>query len=197
MDILKEVGNTAAAHGSTALSEMLGRKIELNVPSVTMASPEEIIKKANIQGITMAFQTKILEGLAGESLYILLEEKSAYKLVDICYKLDEGLKKGSLYTEMSMSLMREIANVVTAAYMGALGYFLKKLLIPSLPLLINAPFDEIVKMVVHSHEKNQVLLIESTFKEPKEKLQGTFWLILTHGAVNEIQKACKEMLNNI
>ena len=58
-------------------------------------------------------------------------------------------------------------------------------------------FDEIVKMVVPSHEKNQVLLIESTFKEPKEKLQGTFWLILTHGAVNEIQKACKEMLNNI
>ena len=91
MDILKEVGNTAAAHGSTALSEMLGRKIELSVPSVTIASATEIAQKSGIRGITMALQTKILEGLVGESLYILLDEKSAYKLVDICYKMDDGL----------------------------------------------------------------------------------------------------------
>lgn len=198
MDILREVGSTAAAHGSTALSEMLGRKISLSVPSVKIIPSQEITKTLNIEGIAITIQTKILEGLKGESLYIVLEEKNAYKLVDICYRMEESLKKVSLFTEMAMSVLKEIGNVVSAAYIGALAYFLKKLIIPSLPLLINAPFQEVAKSIAQAYSnKEGVLVVESTFEETKEKIKGNFWLILTPGAAEEIKESCKKILENI
>lgn len=198
MDILKEVGGTAAAHGSTALSEMLCRKISLSVPDAKIIPVDRLSQVLAIDGPTITLQTKILEGLKGESLFIVFDEKSAYRLVDICYKTDEPMKKGSIYTEMSMSLMKEIGNVVTAAYMGAIGYFLKKLIIPSLPVLINASFEEIIRLAAPIYDnKGSVLLVESVFEEPKAHITGNFWLILTPGAADEIMASCKKLLHNI
>lgn len=196
MDILKEVGSIAAAHGSTALSEMLGRKINLSVPTLSITTSAEIEGKLTSNGAsTIVLQTNILTGLKKESLYVIMDEKNAYRLVDICCKSDE--LKGSAFTEMAMSLIKEIGNVVISAYIGALGHFLKKVIIPSLPIMINAPFQEIVRLISSSSEKGSLMLIESTFEEPKSAIKGQIWLILTSVTVEEIKVTCKKTLEDL
>ncbi|HDN86027.1 MAG TPA: hypothetical protein ENG49_02255 [Candidatus Omnitrophica bacterium] len=196
MDILKEVGNTAAAHGSIALSEILGKKIKLYLPVAEIIPCKNIEKPIPQEGMSMTLQTQLLSGLEGKIVFVL-EERQAYKLIDICYT-GEGVKKTGVFTEMGMSLIKEVGNVVIASYISALGFFLKKLIVPSLPMLINAPFQEIIKLVVAGYgEQDYILVVESVFEESESKIRGTFWLLLTPDSVKEIKEACKKLLEQV
>lgn len=84
MDILREVGSIAAAHGSTALSEILSTKITLNLPSVDIIPAEMIIDKFIADKIIISIYSQILSGIKGNVLF-LLDEASTFKLVNICY----------------------------------------------------------------------------------------------------------------
>jgi len=196
MDILKEVGNTAAAHGSIALSEILGKKIKLHLPIVDIIPCKNIEKPIPQEGMSMTLQTQLLSGLEGKIVFIL-EEKQAYKLIDICHT-GKGVKKTGVFTEMGMSLIKEVGNIVIASYISALGFFLKKLIIPSLPILINAPLQEIIKLVVAGYgEEDYILVVESVFEESENKIRGNFWLLLTPNSAKEIKEACKKLLEKI
>jgi len=197
MDILKEVGSTASAQGSTALSEILGRRIDLAVPVLDIISPNDLKQRIATEKPIIVMQTQILSGLAGQKLFVILEEKSAYRLVDIFYKLNDDIKKGSLFTEMSMSLIKEIGNIIIFAYVGAIAYFLKRVIVPSLPVLINAPLSEVMRLLSPDYGEEGVMLIQSVFEEPKENITGNFWLVLTAGAAEEIKDACKKILNEL
>ncbi len=197
MDILKEVGTTAAAYGSTALSEILGKKITLSAPSINMISPLNIEQKLSFEGIVVSLQSQILSGIEGRIIF-LLGERDVYKLIDLYYKPKEAIRKGSIFTEMGVSLIKEIGGVIISAYVSALGHFLKRLIIPSLPVLINAPLQDIIRIITTTYTQEEyVMLIESIFEEDKEGIKGNFWLALTPQAVEDIQNTCQKILKNL
>ncbi len=197
MDILKEVGTTAAAHGSIALSGILGRKITLHLPSLDILPYNQISKIVHIEGMVLIMQTQILSGLTGKIIF-LLEEQSAFKLVDICYKFKDELKRGGLFTEIGMSVIKEIGNIIISSYISSLSFFIRKLIIPSFPILINAPFTEVMNMLALGYDKEKyILVVEAIFEEEKSKIKGNFWLVLTPQAAEEIKKACKKILESI
>ena len=197
MDILKEVGTTAAAHGSIALSEILGRKIALHLPSLNAFPQEKITKQMHIKGMVLTLQAQILSGLTGKVIF-LLEEKSAFKLVDMCYKSGGENKKIGLFTEIGMSVIKEVGNIIISSYISSLSFFIKKLIIPSFPMLINAPFADVINMLDLGYEKeNYILVVEAVFEEEKESIKGNFWLVLTPDAAEEIKKICRETLESI
>ncbi len=195
LDILKEVGSISAAHGSTALSEMIGRKIELNMPTINIIPSHGLTDALKIDGPIISLKTELLTGLSG-SIIFMVEEKCAYKFVDICYQ-SRGEEKPSSLTEMAMSIIKEIGNVVTSAYVNSLGYYLKRLIVPSLPVLINAPFSEIVKLVVNPEDGEDILIVESIFAEKQSMIQGNFWLLLSNEAATDIKSACKKYLEEL
>jgi len=197
MDILKEVGTTAAAHGSIALSEILGRKITLRLPSLDMLPGEQLSKTIHVEGMVLTMQAQILSGIEGKIVF-LLEEKSAFKLVDMCYKSKEEGKKVGLFTEMGMSVIKEVGNIIISSYISSLSFFIKKLIIPSFPILINAPFVEVMNMLTVGYEKERyILVVEALFEEEKASIKGNFWLVLTPEAAEEIKRACKKILESI
>ncbi len=198
MDILKEVGTTAAAHGSIALSEILGRKIILKLPSVSILPQKTAHDDIPIQGMVLTMQVQILSGLQGKIVF-MLEEQSAFKLIDMCYKTkNSDDKKTGLFTEMGMSVIKEIGNIIISSYINSLSFFIKKPIIPSFPILINAPFKEVISNLMPGYkDENYILVVEAVFEEEENKIKGNFWLILTPGAAEEIKKACKDMLKNI
>lgn len=196
MDILKEAGSMAAAHASTALSAMLQRQINLHLPSVDIISSEGIEQAISIKDSVIILQNQILAGLKGK-IIIILEEKSAYKLLDLFYKTKGELTGGTL-TEMGMSLIKEFISIIVSAYINTLGTLLKKVIIPSLPIIMNTPFTTIIKLLVWDYQKERyVLLIKATFEEPMENIQGNIWLILTPEAAEEIKSSCKKILEEL
>jgi len=196
MGILKEVGTTAAAHASSALSEILGKKIGLELPSIGILPREKITKDLNIEGMVMMLQTQILSGFDGRILFFL-EEKSAFRLIDSCCKATAGSEKPGLFTEMGMSVIKEIGNIIVASYISSLSFYTKKLIIPSFPILINAPFAEILNMLCTEYEReSHILVVDAILKEEQQQIKGTFWLVMTPETAEEIKKICKQMLDD-
>lgn len=196
MDILKEAGSMAAAHASTALSTMLQRQINLYLPSVEIISSEKIEQAISIKNSLIILQSQILEGLKGK-IIILIEEKNAYKLLDLFYKI-KGNWSGGALTEMGMSLIKEFVSIIISAYINTLGSLLKKVIVPSLPTIINTPFTTFIKLLIWDYQKERyILLNKATFEEPKESIQGNMWLILTPEAAEEIKNSCKKNLEEL
>lgn len=195
MDILREVGSIAAGQGSIALSEILGKKIELRMPVLDVLEKGKALKKLGENPVVVTIFSNILTGLEGKILF-LLDEKSAYKLADMCYRINPENKKCGIFTEMGVSLIKEVGNVVISSFVGALSMILKMLIIPSIPTLVNGPIQEILSMIIAS-EEDYVLFIETVFQEPQEKITGSFYLVMSPETVRFIQDSCKKLLESI
>ena len=197
MDILKEVGTISAGHASIALSEILGKKINLNMPELDIISGEEILTKIDTDQLVLSINCHILSGLKGDILFMLSEE-SSFKLIDICYKEDDLKIKTGVLTEMGMSVIKEIGNIVISSYVGALSILLKNVIIPSTPTLLSGTLKEILSFSITPYtSKEHVLFAKVIFEETKSKISGSFYLILNSEAIQKIQVACKETLKSL
>lgn len=193
MDILKEVSSIASAHGSRALSEMLKKKIKIDLPTLASVHPNQFLSKVNPEQLVISVQCRILSGSPG-SIVLIFEEKSAFQLIEMCSGSQEK-KRPKVYTEMGFSMLKEIGNVMVGSYAGALSIFLKTPIIPSIPTLINGPLKEIMYSVISPHEKKErILMIEANFEEVKKEIKGGLYLLLTPQAIKEIQGTCKKIL---
>jgi chemotaxis protein CheC len=139
----------------------------------------------------------ILSGIKGEIVFVL-EEKSAFKLVDLCYRVHPEDKKGSIFTEMGLSVIKEVGNVIISSYVGALSMILKTIVIPSIPTLVSGSIQQSLNMVTAPYSKEaSVLFAEAVFVEPNDRISGSFYLILTDEAMLYIKKACKKLLESL
>ncbi|MBU0503783.1 MAG: chemotaxis protein CheC [Candidatus Omnitrophota bacterium] len=197
MDILREVGSISAGKGSIALSEMLGKRINIKLPSLEILPGGTMINKLLLDRIVISVSCDILTGIKGNIIF-LMDEKSAFKLIDLCYNMGEEDKKSGQLTEMGLSLIKEVGNVVVSSYLGALGMMLKIIIIPSIPTMISGPIQQIMNMLFNPIDKNDyVLLIQAIFEEHEHKLNGSFYLALTPTSVKLIQEGCKKLLESL
>ncbi len=131
LDALREVANIGAGHAATALSQLTGRRIMIDVPSVrvdpledapdSMGAPEQVMA-----AVLMHF----LGDLTGRTL-LLFERDGALRLADLLLNRDPGETR--VFGEMEQSSIKETANILTGAYMNALSDFLGMMLLPSVP----------------------------------------------------------------
>lgn len=197
MDILREVGSIAAGHGSIALSEMMGRKLNLELPSLDMVPANSIIDKIPADQIVVSVACNILSGIKGEIVFVL-DEKSAFKLIDLCYRAHPDEKKGGLFTEMGLSLIKEVGNIIISSYVGALSMILKTVVIPSIPTLVSGSLQQVLSMVVSPYSNDcQILLVEAIFVEPQENIKGKFYLVLNSATIKIVQDSCKKTLDGL
>jgi chemotaxis protein CheC len=196
MDILREVGSICAAHGSIALSQILNKRVSLQLPSIDILSAEMVLNKINTGQVVISVSSRILSGLSG-NIVIALSEESAFKLIDVSYEDNEHKRSGVL-TEIGISLVKEIGAVIISSYLSALSMLLKMVIVPSIPTLVSGPLQEIVSMVIMPYSLEEyVLLIEATFDEPEQHIKGSFYLVVNHDAITSIQNGCKKLLESL
>jgi chemotaxis protein CheC len=198
LDILKEVGTTCVSHGSIALSEILGKRINIEMPSVKIIRNNAEIEVLGAEKKVTGVLSHLLSGLKGNVL-VLFDEKSSFQLVDITLIEPGESSRGGDLTEIGISVIKEVGHVIISSYINALGLILKRLIICSVPTLINGILRDIVNMATFSCEggDKSLLLIEAVFSEPTHKITGTFYLLLSPDAVRDIQKICKEYLSKL
>lgn len=197
LDILREVGSIAAAHGSLALSEILGRKIELSMPSLDTVFCTGVPPKIDVEKMGIAIISKLTVGLKGEAAF-LLDEKNAFKLISLSCNIREEDKKSGVLTEVGISSIKEIGSIVIGAYLSALSIMFKRVILSSPPTLISGMIDDIMNILfATSGTQDYVLLIEAVFEEPREGIKGGFYLVLTPKTASDIRKTCKKMLKEL
>ena len=179
LDTLKEVSNIGMGHAATALSQMIGQRVNLTVPNVTITEISQVPEHLGGAEKMMVGITLQILGDARGSIMLLFPEESAHRL--LCSLLGQQ-EKGLVMTEVSVSALKEVGNILASAYLSALGNLLNKTLIPSVPLLA---YDMAGAVVDHalidlSQSGDFAMMIETDFGgEPDQGLaiKGHFFLL--------------------
>lgn len=180
LDALRELANIGAGTASTALSEMLGRTIDLAVPDARVLPMAEAVDQV---GPPEQEITGIMLGVEGEmpaAVLMLLTPDNAEK---ICVML--GLAPES---ELAPSALAEIGNVVGTSYLNALAGMTGLALDPTPPATVTDFLGAIVETVltVRAASSDHTLLLDSSLVIEGEDCSIVFLLVPDHGGAGEL-----------
>lgn len=131
-DILREIGNIGAGNATTALAQLLGSKVDMGCPEVTLLDFDKIGEHLGGDEQIMAGVYLMVEGDITGSIMFLLKKESAQLLIS---KLMGTQIESDELSEMEQSALKEIGNIITASYLNALSTLTNLVIYPSVPAL--------------------------------------------------------------
>ncbi|MBP3965235.1 MULTISPECIES: chemotaxis protein CheC [Paenibacillus] len=176
LDVLKEVGNIGAGNAATALSRLLDKPVDMNVPTVSLIPFEQVADRVGgFEQVVIAVFLRV-EGDAPGNMFFLIEEHSAKKLLRNLLSIpvsEEG------YSEMEFSALAEIGNILAGSYLSSLADFTQLYMSPTVPAIAIDMAGAILSygLVQYGEMGDSALLIDTTFLEGREELAGHFFLI--------------------
>ena len=175
-DILKELGNIGAGNATTALAQMLGCKVDMKVPQVTLLDFQEVGAVMGGEEQIMAGVYLLVEGDITGSIMFLLKEDAAHDLVNKLMGVS-GPDSGE-FSEMELSALKEIGNIITGAYLNSLSMLTNMKIIPSVPDLSIDMAGAILSVpaIEFGALGDRILLIQTQFTDDK-LLDGFFILV--------------------
>lgn len=174
-DVLKELGNIGAGNATTALAQLINCRVDMNVPQVRLLSFPEVGELMGGEEQVMAGIYLKVEGDITGSIMFLLESGSARHLVS---KLMGMEMPGEEFSEMEMSALKEIGNIITGAYLNSLSTITNLKIYPSVPdlkldmagAILSVPAIEFATL------GDKILLIQTQFTDDIA-LDGYFILV--------------------
>jgi chemotaxis protein CheC len=176
LDVLKEVGNIGAGHAATALSRILNQPVDMSVPTVRLLPFEEIADSVGgSEQVVIAVFLRV-EGDAPGNMFFIIREDSAKRLLRnlLSIETEEGV-----YSDMELSALNEIGNILAGSYLSSLADFTKLSMVPTVPSLAIDMAGAILSygLLQFGQMGDAALLIETKFLEDREAVEGQFFLI--------------------
>lgn len=176
IDVMREIGNIGAGNAATALSKMISKRIDMDVPKVNILefkNVAELVGGPEVEVIGIYF--KVSGDIEG-SIMFLLGKKSAKLLTNLLMsKTDES----DILDEMDFSALQEVGNILSGSYLSSLSSLTGLKLITSVPSLAMDMAGAIlsVPVILFGQVGDKVMLIETDFIEGTNHVKGHFFLI--------------------
>jgi len=162
IDVLKEIGNIGAGNAATSLSQMLSKRIDMNVPEVSLLNYDDIIDSiGGAENVVVG----ILVGFGGEidGIILFLLKKEFVHLI-LNSLMGTELKSFEDISEMEMSALSEIGNIMVSSYVNSISSLTNMkidITVPSLNIdmsgalldAVTAEFSEAADKVIFIREK--------------------------------------------
>lgn len=177
LDVLREIGNIGAGNATTALSQLINRRIDMGVPKVNISEFKDLAEVLGgpenpIVGILLA-----VEGEINGMMMFALEQASAHHLINILMSRDIDCFEG--FTDMDLSALKEIGNIITGAYLTSLSALTGLNITASIPYMAIDMAGAILSVPAIEFGKvgDKALLIQTEFDEGETHVFGYFILI--------------------
>ncbi|MFN3383321.1 MAG: chemotaxis protein CheC [Archaeoglobaceae archaeon] len=168
MDALKELGNIGVAHAATSLSTMLGKVVDMSVPSVAIVKISEIhnyFKDELVSGVVTALED-VEDGRSG---YLYISFPNAEKVAKL------------LIDDLSLveSTIMEVGNILSSSFCNAIADMLGIMLIPSPPSFSYEMSIAIVEAIVAqiAEKGDYVIIFETELKEKDDAIDILITLV--------------------
>ncbi|MCQ2506910.1 MAG: chemotaxis protein CheC [Lachnospiraceae bacterium] len=188
-DVLREICNIGAGNATTALAKMLNVKVDMQVPKVDLVDFKNL---ADVVGGAETVDVGILlmlEGNVEGMMMFILEKDTAQKMV----RMLMGMPLDDLgeFSEMELSALQEVGNIITGAYLSALSDLTKMYINASIPYLAIDMVGAILSVPAIEFGKigDKALLIQTEFGEKDTNVNGYFILIPTPDSYDTIFKS--------
>ena len=176
-DVLKEIGNIGAGNASTALSMLINGKVDMKVPKVELLEFKELTEVVGGAENVVVGILLTLEGDVDGMMMFMLRKDSAHHLVNLL--LGKQLDNFSEFTEMDLSALSEIGNIIAGAYLSSLSTLTNLKIVSSVPYMSIDMAGAILSVPAIEFGKvgDKALLIKTEFMDDSLYVDGYFILI--------------------
>jgi len=180
LDALRELANIGSGTAGTALSQMLGRSVDISVPNAFVLPLAEAVEAV---GPPEQEVTGVAIPLAGDMdavVLLVFPTDDAGRLAAML-----GVEPG---TEDAVSALSEIGNILSASYIGSLGAMTGLELDLTPPQTVTDMLAAIVATVLASRAEgtDTALILDSELRVEGEQCSLSFLLLPEAGGVREI-----------
>jgi len=180
LDALRELANIGSGNAATALSGLLGRPIDVSVPSAVALPLADAVDAA---GPAEAVVTGVVLPVFGDMeamVLLLFSPEDADELTGLL-----GCEPGS---EVALSALGEIGNILGSSYIGALAMMVGFTLEPRPPATATDMLGAIVAsvLVAEAHTTDLALLLDSNLIVEGSECSFQFMLVPSAEGVAEL-----------
>ncbi len=179
-DVLREIGNIGAGNATTALSQMLSAKVDMKVPKIELLEFQELAELiGGAENIVVGILLTLQDDIDGMMMF-LLEKTSAKNIVRMLMG-GYGENGAEEFSEMELSAMQEIGNIIAGAYLSSLSTLTNLTITSSVPYMAIDMAGAILSVPAIEFGKisDKALLIQTEFGDEGTEVNGYFILIPT------------------
>ena len=171
---LTELGNIGAGNATTSLSVMLSSKLTMTAPTVKLYSFDELENTLGGPETTVVGVLSRLRGSLDAMILFVLGLEDADNLSEVLLG-----EKQDWHSEMGMSAIREIANILIGSYVASLENLSDMELRYSQPQICIDMAGSILSVpcIEYGMVSDKALLINSGFKAGNQEIDGYIMLI--------------------
>ncbi|WP_436796453.1 chemotaxis protein CheC [Desulfuribacillus stibiiarsenatis] len=179
LDVLREIGNIGAGNAATALSKLLKKPVDMNVPRVQILSFHEIAEFVGGEETIIVTVFLRVEGDIPGNMFFILGMDSAKSLIRDIVGPSQNDEE---FSELELSALQEIGNILAGSYLTSLSDLTKMNLQPSVPALAIDMAGAILSygLIELGRSGDYALVIDTEIQpgtEKSEKLNGHFFLL--------------------
>ena len=180
LDALRELANIGSGSAATALSQMLGRPIDVSVPSALALPLADAVDAA---GPADEVVTGVVLPVFGDLEAMVLMLFPPADATTLCELL--GVDPDS---EVGLSALGEIGNILGSAYIGALGTMTGLALEPKPPATATDMLGAVVASILaaSAHATDLALLLDSHLVVEGAECTFSFMLVPSEEGVSEL-----------
>lgn len=181
IDALKEVANIGTGNAATALSQLLNKKVDMNVPFINIVPLEKIFNSIGEDEVISVI-VRVLGDIPGNILFVF-EKETAFNMVASL----TGEKSDHL-NEMGESVICEIGNIISSSYMSSISRFTGLNATPSVPAVTYDMLGAILSttFIESGQYDDYVLDIETIFVEDNSEINGHFYYVPVPGSLEKV-----------
>jgi len=173
-DALKEVINIGTAQAANALSEMLNKKISINIPDMKLLPLAEVpqhLGGAETPIVGIYFQ---INGPLGGRIFLIFDKPGGHRLATLLTG-NTAMLEGEL-DELGVSALMELGNILSNSYINAIANLLDVSISPSVPYfsedMLGAAIDYL--LIEISQVADSAILFTTDIMVESENLKGNF-----------------------
>ncbi|TFE03477.1 chemotaxis protein CheC [Jeotgalibacillus sp. R-1-5s-1] len=174
LDILREIGNIGAGHAATALSTLLGNKVDMSVPHVKVVSFDEMMEMAGGPENVVVSVFLRIEGEMTGSMFFILSIEQASGFIRTMIKDDSFNFEQIAESEMGLSALQEMGNILSGSYLSSLSDFTNLNLYPTVPAIAVDMAGAIISygLVEVSQAGDKAIVIDTELANEGKKTEG-------------------------
>lgn len=186
LDALREIGNIGAGNAATALSQMVGKRIDMSVTKVLVLPTDAIAGfLGGLEKNVAAVHMPVYGEISGTVLIFFPLERLSELSSMLIGKKESG---SPALSELEQSAIKELGNILTGAYLNALFRLFNLQMIHGLPGLVLDMAQAILDTVLVELEQREevAIVIETELIENDRQLTGSFFLLPEAGSLKKL-----------
>jgi chemotaxis protein CheC len=180
LDALRELANIGSGNAGTALGKMLGRTVDISVPTAAVLPLPDAVA---IAGAPDELRHGVVVPVRGDMdavVVLLFPEADARTLCGI-YGIEPGTPDGR-------SMLGEVGNILGTNYINVLAQMVAMTLEPSPPQVVEDMLGSILQSVLlgRGEDIDAALILDSALAVENEECSLSFLLLPADGGIRQL-----------